>query len=388
MPNTLTGLIPTIYESLDIVSRELTGAINAATRDTGAERAAVGQSILVPIAPATAAADTTPAVTAPNTGDQTVGNVSMQISKSRHVAIRWNGEEQRGMIGAGTYGRLLTNQFAQAFRTLGNEIEGDLVQAAQLGASRAVGTPGTTPFGTAGDLSDAAGARQILDDNGAPQTDLQLLLSNASMANIRGRQSVLFRVNEAGTDALLRDGVIGRLEGFDLRQTGQARVFTRGTGASYTTNTAGYAAGTTQVTLITGTGTILPGDVVTFAGDPNAYVVAAGISAPGTITLQAPGLMQAIPAAATAVTVGNSYRTNVAFSRSAMMLIARPPAAPVGPDGRPMDMADDAMLVTDPATGLMFEVALYRQFMQLVYHVRLAWGVQCIKPAHVALLRG
>jgi hypothetical protein len=41
--------------------------------------------------------------------------------------------------------------------------------------------------------------RQILDDNGSPQTDLHLVMGSAAMANLRGKQSVLFKVNEAGT---------------------------------------------------------------------------------------------------------------------------------------------------------------------------------------------
>ena len=61
---------------------------------------------------------------------------------------------------------------------------------------------------------------------------------------------------------------------------------------------------------------------------------------------------------------------------------------PIGPDGRAMDMADDVAQITDPKTGITFDVAVYRQFMQLSYHVRLAWGVMGIKPNHTAVLLG
>jgi hypothetical protein len=61
---------------------------------------------------------------------------------------------------------------------------------------------------------------------------------------------------------------------------------------------------------------------------------------------------------------------------------------PIGPDGRAMDMADDVMTVTDPVSGISFDIAVYRQFMQIVYHVRLAWGTQGVKQAHTALLLG
>lgn len=388
MANTLTGLIPTIYEALDVVSREMVGLIPAVSRNSNGARASLNEQITIPIAPPGQMADNTPNVTAPNTGDSSIGNVSMTISKSKHVPIRWNGEEQKGMNNAGTYGAVLTDQFVQAFRTLGNAVEIDLATTAYQNASRAYGTPGTAPFGTAGDLSDIAQVRKILDDNGAPQIDLQLALGSSAIANLRGKQNVLFKVNEAGTDELLRRGMIGELEGMAIRNSAAIKPITKGAGASYTTDTAGYAVGATQITLITGTGTVLPGDTVTFAGDANKYVVVGGISGPGHITLAEPGLLHAIPAAATAAKVGATATSNLAFSKSAIQLITRAPAMPVGPDGKAMDMADDVIQVTDPATGIVFDIAVYRQFMQLVYHVRLAWGAQAIKQNHIALLLG
>ncbi len=385
--NTLTSLIPTIYEALDVVSREMVGFIPAVTRNSSAERAALNQSILVPITPATTLADNTAAVTAPNTGDQTVTNVSMTISKSKHAPIRWNGEEQRGLLNAGSYAGILRGQFEQGFRAIVNEVESDLWLTAYKNASRAYGTAGTAPFATAADLSDFAGVMRILEDNGAPKSDLQLVLGGAAIQNLRGKQSVLFKVNEAGTSDMLRNGMTDRVQGFALRNSAAVAAVTKGTGASYVTS-GSTAVGVKDVALVTGTGTVLAGDVVTFAADANnKYVVGTGVAAPGTITLNDPGARVVI-ATANALTVGNSYTPNVAFARSAIQLITRPPAMPVGPDGRAMDMADDVVMVTDPVTGMVFEVAVYRQFMQLVYHIRLAWGAQAVKDEHIATLMG
>lgn len=389
--NTLTGLIPTLYESLDTVSRELVGMIPAVTRDSRVARAAKGQTVSSFATPAVTASDIVPGVTAPNDGDQTIGSVPITISKSRYVPIRWNGEEQRGLNEGGAGAMLiLRDQFAQAFRTLANEIEFDVATTARLAASRACGTPGTTPFGTAGDLSDFALSRQILEDNGAPTSALRYVAGSSAMANLRGKQAVLFKVNEAGTDLLLRKGIVGEVEGMMVGNSAaiKSAPITKGTGAAYTTNTAGYAVGATQITLITGTGTVLAGDCVTIAGDANVYVVASGVAAPGVITLAAPGLRQAIPAAATNVTVGNSFVPNMAFAQSAIVLATRLPATPVDASGRPIDMADDRTTIIDPFTGLAFEVALYTQYRQIKYEVGIAWGQSGVKPEHIAINRG
>jgi hypothetical protein len=83
------------------------------------------------------------------------------------------------------------------------------------------------------------------------------------------------------------------------------------------------------------------------------------------------------------MTIGASHTANVAFARSAIVLATRAPAMPERGDA-----ATDVVQVTDPATGLVFEVAEYKQFAQSVLHVRLAWGTKAIKPAHIALLLG
>ncbi|MDP9055904.1 MAG: P22 coat - protein 5 family protein [Pseudomonadota bacterium] len=388
MANTLTGLIPTLYEALDTVSREMVGFIPAVSRDTSSARAALNETILVPITTGQVANDNIAGVTAPNTGDQTITSIAMTIAKSKHVPIRWGGEEQRGMGNAGTYNGVLLNQFTQGFRTLTNLIEIDLFNAAISNASRAYGIAGTAPFGTPGNLSDIAQVRKILTDNGTSTSELQYVGSTAAFANLRGVQSVLFKVSEAGTSDLLRNGVLGRLEGFDLHESAAVTMQTKGSGSGYTTTSAGSAAGSTQIALVSGTGTVNPGDVVTFAGDVNQYVVQLGISAPGTISIGAPGLVQAIPAAATAMSIGANRTPNVAFARSAIQLITRAPQMPVGPDGVAMDMADDVVQVTDPVSGITFDIAVYRQFMQMVYHVRVAWGAAAIKPEHTVLSLG
>jgi hypothetical protein len=386
MPNTLTNLIPTLYEALDVVSRELVGFIPAVTRNSNAERAAVGQDIRLPITPAAAATDITPAVTPPNDGDQTIGNVLVQITKSRRVPVRWNGEETRGVNTGVGVNTILRDQLAQAMRTLVNEIEVDLGIEAALTGSRSFGTAGTTPFGTTPGIGDAADVLQILTDNGCPPGDLQLVINTAAGTNLR-KLNNLFKVSESGDTALLRQGILGDLFGLSIRESAGVRRHTKGTASGATTNAAGYAIGATVITLASaGTGTILAGDSITFAGDSNQYMVVSGDASSadgGTITLAAPGLRQAIATSATNITVLNTGARNVAFHRSSQLLVTRAPALPEAGD-----MADDRTIITDDRSGLSFEVATYLQYRQVQYEISAAWGVKGIKPAHTAILLG
>lgn len=378
MANTLTNLTPDLYQALDVVSRELVGFIPSVTLDSGVERAAVGQLVRSHVAPVVVAGDITPAVTPPDDGDQNIGNKSITISKARRVPIRWNGEEQRGVNSGSGYQSILGSQFEQAMRTLTNEMEADLA-GLHISTSRAFGTAGVTPF--ASDLSSTAEVRKILADNGAPLNDMQLVIDTTAGAKMR-TLTQLTKANEAADASLLRQGVLLDVHGMAIRESAQISTFTNGTGTGYLLDDSSSAIGDTALVLDTGSGTVLAGDVVTFAGDTNKYVVTAGVAAPGTITIAEPGLRVALADSA-AMTIGADYAPNMAFSKSAIVLATRAPARPE--EG---DQADDVMMITDPRSGISFEVALYKQYRQISYEISAAWGFENFKPEHTAILLG
>lgn len=389
MANTIAaGLIPTVVRALDKVSRERVGLINAVNRDSSAEMVALDKTIDIPITPAVSAADNTPAVNAPDTGDVTIGTTTMSMTRSKHVAIRWNGEETMGLKGSGAYVSLVENRFAQAFRTLANLIEVDLA-GQHIYASRAYGTAATTPFGTANDFTDFSNAEKILADNGAPGP-FRLALGNAAIANLKGKQSGLFHVNESGTAETLREGKLGRLMGFDIYNSGQILNHTAGTAANATTDNAGYAVGATVLTLASaGTGTILAGDVITFAGDANKYVVVSGdgdVSGGGTITIAEPGLRIAMSAATKAITMVATSARNLVIGDGAIYLATRAPAMPeMGDMSQPYGPPE---YVTDPVSGLVFQIVHYGGFRQMTTHVAIAWGYKTVAPRHLGILLG
>lgn len=384
MPNTLTALVPDAYTALDVVSRELVGFIPSVTLDANASRAALGQEVRSPVVPAQASRDIVPGTTRPNDGTQTIGNVSLKITKSKAVPFVWEGEESLGLNNGGP--GVLTvqqDQIAQAFRTLVNEVEADIGLLAKK-ASRAYGTAGTTPF--ASNLGDPAQVRKILTDNGASPSDLQLIIDTSAGAAMRTLAN-LTRANEAGDVRLLRQGILLDIHNFKIRESAGVYYGAAGTAASATTNTAGYAVGATTITLASaGTGTLLAGDIITFAGDTNKYVIASGdsdVSNGGTFTIAAPGLRKAIAASATAITVVAASTRNLGFARSAIGAAIRQPALPPGGDG-----AVDRVTIVDPRSGIAFEIAQYGEYRRMAFEVGLAWGVEMIKPEHATVLLG
>ena len=375
--NTITAIIPDIYEALDVVSRELTGLIPAVTMNASAERAAKDQNIVVPVEPAGNVSDIAPAMTVPDPTGQTTGTATIQITKSRAAEFGFIGDHQKALDTGSGYLNARSGKIAQAIRAIVNEVETDLA-ALHTTFSRAYGTAGTTPLGTANDYTDASNVLKILKDNGAPQSDNHLVIDTAAGANFIGKQSA---VNSAGTDSMLRQGVLLDLAGMPLRESAQINTNTAGTGSGYLVNSASLAVGDTTIPADTGTGTVLAGDIVTFAGDTNKYVVATALSG-GSFTIAAPGLLAA-PADNAAITVVVAAARNMCFNRSALVLAARAPARPV--EG---DAAQDVMVITDPRSGLALEFSLYTGYRKVRYEVALAWGVKNIKPEHTALLLG
>ncbi len=389
MANTLTGLVAPVYEALNSVSREFIGFVPQVNVDNGNfASAALNQTVTSFVVPSLTPVSIVPGVTAPSDGDEVLTSINMTISKAQTVNIRWNGEEQLSVNNNGpTFGPIVRQQFQQAFRALVNQVEVDLALCAVQNASRAVGTAAATPFGTVNVLTDFANALQVLDENGAPAIPRALVVNSAAMNKLRGVQATLFRVNESGTGDLLRRGIIGEVESFNVGYSAGLKTFTKGTGSGYTSTAAGFPIGTTSIPLITGTGTVLAGDCVTFTGDSNIYVVATGIAAPGTIVLAQPGLKQALAASAVAMTIGGNFTPNIGFSQDAMVLATRMPALPLKLDGTRGDMGIHQPIL-DPFSGIAFDLGLYEQYHQIKFEIGLAWGVAAPNPAHIVNLLG
>lgn len=388
MSNVLTDLAADLYKSADVVGRELVGLIPSVTVNAGTEQVAKGDTVRSHFTQTpTVNSSFAPSMTIPEGTDQTVDNKALQLNQYASVQIPWTGEDIKHVNNGSGFETVYGDQILQAMRAITNTIETYLAGIIYKGASRAVGTAGTTPFASNFDL--IAELRQILVDNGSPMDDgrSSLVISSTAGTKLRNLAN-LQTVNTAGNDILLRRGALLDLQGFMMKESAGIGVHTKGTGTLYDVNNgSGEAVGQTTITLdggTTGANGVLAGDIVTFAGDSiNNYVVKAGLlTATGDIILNDPGLRVAV-ADTVEMTIGGSYTYNLGFHQSAIELATRPVAVPNGGDA-----ATERMIVQDTFSGLAFEISVYKGYKKAMFEIGLLYDAIVWKPQHVAILRG
>jgi hypothetical protein len=377
--NGLDGLIPILYEALQVVARELVGVIPAATRSMTAEAAAVGQTVRVPVTPPSENSEVVPGVDPSFDGTDLSYRDLVITKRKRAKPIVWTGDEEIEV--GGQLNQILVNQYAQSMRSLTNEIETDLALELVMGALEAgniYGNAGVIPLN--GGLGDLAQIAKILDDRGAPQTGRQFTSNTAVGAALRSLMH-LTNVADAGNDDMLRRGVFSDLLGFAVRQSAGFKPFNPGAGAGYTLNGAA-AAGDTEITVDGGNGAISKGAIITIAGDTTKYVVAEAVLSGGTVIKIVGGLKQGAADNA-AVTLGASFLPSVGFTSDAIVLATRLPAIP-----KNGDKAIDITTITDTVSGLSFQAAMYPGYLQNLVELRVAWGVKSVNPEFSAVLLG
>lgn len=372
----LDELIPDVFVALDKVSREIIGILPAMTIDAQASQAAVGQEITWGITEPSVGEDFVPGQLPPDTGFQSFDNDGFTIEKSRQYPFKWTGEERRGLNNGGQ-GQLSLQQqqIAQAFRAAINEMEAYAYGKVRAKISRAVGTVGTNPFAT--DIKNAAAVRQILVDNGTPNAGWTLIMDTNASTDLL---DVNTKVNEAGTDEFVRNGTFADFFGGAMKESSGITSVAVGTGTAYQTNlVGGYPVGTTNIALDTGSGTILAGDLVTFAGDTHIYGVRS--YAAGVLQLNSPGLRKTLADNVVMTILGAGPR-NLAIQPGYALLATRVP------DMGPKDSAYDSQIITDPYSGLSFDLRMYLEFGQIRYQIGIAYGAVGLKGDGIAALLG
>lgn len=376
MANVFTALQPTLYSAAQEVAGEAFGVINAISANFDDKGVAIGDTVTVPVAPTRTPKDYTPSMQTAAGDDATASGVQVTITANKYVDWHMTGEQIRSLENGGNDTEWVKQMIAQGMRSLRNMAEVACVTAIKQGASRAVGTAGTNPF--ASDINAIADLRKVLMDNGAPLADLQLCIDSTAGTAAR-KLGIVQQSYQAGSDAERRSGDLLRQFGFAIRESAGITQHVKGTGSAYVTS-GSTAAGVTDLALVTGSGTVLAGDVVTFAADPaNKYVVNNGVAAPGTISLGRPGARIVIPAA-NSLTIGNSYTPNLAFERSSVVGVMRPPIIPANP-------LMTQTLISD-ANGMTYLLVQVVGDGMVTWRLHLAYGFKAVNSGMIALLLG
>lgn len=301
-----------------------------------------GASIDVPIPSAIKAQAVTPGATSQDTGD--ISPVSATIKLDRwmeapfYLTDKDLMEANRGVI---------PMQASEAVKAIANDVNATL-----LGLGRKfygmVGTPGTTPFST---VVDATNARKVLNRQLAPVNDRRIVLDPDAEAAALGL-SGFADVSKSGDARPIIDGTIGRKYGFDWAMdqqvpTFEASVMTEGALTVNGANEAG--AQVVSLAKATNAAGLKEGDILTIAGDAQTYVV-----------------MEA-------VTVSGSHVMNLAFHRDAIAFATRPLMDSANGLGNLIQSA------VDPVSGLSLRLEVSREHKRTRFSYDILYGADVVR---------
>ena len=285
-----------------------------------------GASIDVPIPSAIKAQAVTPGATSQDTGD--ISPVSATIKLDRwmeapfYLTDKDLMEANRGVI---------PMQASEAVKAIANDVNATL-----LGLGRKfygiVGTPGTTPFST---VVDATNARKLLNRQLAPVNDRRIVLD---------QQVPSFEASVMTEGALTVNGA---------NEAGAQVV-----SLAKATNAAG----------------LKEGDILTIAGDAQTYVVTEAVSlAVGNTAVKIyPGLARATTGSE-AVTVSGSHVMNLAFHRDAIAFATRPLMDSANGLGNLIQSA------VDPVSGLSLRLEVSREHKRTRFSYDILYGADVVR---------
>jgi hypothetical protein len=359
-----TNLLSTIARMGLASFREKIGLVKRTNREY--ERDIMGATpgstvnVIVPAAVSTVAV--TPSHVPPGAAAVTPTKVPITLDKWYRAPFAMD-DKQFKQVDQG----IVPMQIQEAIRSLANYIDGDvwLNYKKFFGYT---GLAGTTPFGA--DVSEFLAADKLANDQLMPTDQRFLLTDTAANANWKGlRRNYDTNFADLGIDQSFANNV---------------PTHTAGTWTNAGTTTGTNAAGQGVVNLTGGTGSILVGDVVTFAGDTQTYVVTAATgTAPTTAITVYPNLVTA-KSATELVTVKASHKVNLLAHPNAIAFAM----APMAQGAQLQGAASQEATVVDNVSGLALRLTVFRQYYQTEWSFDALWGSAVPRPEYGIRIAG
>ena len=318
--------------------------------------------VRVPTTPAATVAAITPSAAQSANTDSTFPGVDITLDQW-FASEFYLTDKDKAEIGAGR----IPERAAASLAAVVDHVDAAILTAGKNFSSRAVGTAGTTPFAT---LALAVDPITQLSINKASKMGRHIVADPLSMASLIGIGSFA-ESTFVGDISTMTDGAYmgNRRIGAQWWENQNVSIdHTTGTeNGAYVTN-GELSAGDTSVTVATGTGTILAGSVLQFAGDTdNQYVVVADYAGgAGVVTIGAPGIRKTIATANAITVVSDQTMTGLAFQREALAFVSRPS----------MGSAASATIqpMSDPISGLSLTMEVTRQNYQDKWSISVLYG--------------
>ena len=375
MVNTLLDIQNKILARAMPVLRKRTSLPRLVNSDFAMDATKKGASVNIELPARMTATDVTPSSTPLVGTDYVATTVALPLDKWKMTDFRMTDKDAAEVELNPTF---LPPRAEAAIIALAEQVNQDIFATCYPSIYGYVGTAATTPFATT--VSPAPEAFKTLNQQLAPKSERRGILDFTAEASALALAA--FRdASQAGKNSVILEGEMGRFFGTDWYSDNQVPTHTAGTNSGSTTNAAGYALGIKTVTLASaGTGTHLVGDVITFAGQTQTYVITSGdadVSNGGTISFE-PGLQTAIAASATAITTKATHVVNMMIQRDAIAFATRPLE----------DSTGEFASMQDPVTGLVMRLETVRQHKQTSWQFDILYGSKLVRPEYACRIAG
>jgi hypothetical protein len=330
--------------------------------------------------------DVVPAATYPTPTDTTTQQVQITLDKWKQNDPFYLTDKDCQEIMASEY--FIPMQMEEAVKALAGEVNLS-IHREYKGVYGYTGTAGTTPF--ASNVTDATNARKVLHQQLAPRSERRGVLNFDAEANALALPA--FSDAEKIMSATVKmEGEIGRKYGIDWVADDHVLTHTSTpfSAGAVTVNGVAAAAPTARTSTLsiakaTNTSPLVAGDIITFAGDSQTYVVTTDVTLAvgNTNVTVAPGLKVA-KAGGEAVTLKASHVVNLAFHRDAFAFATRP----LADDAISKELGNKILSMQDPLTGLVLRLEVMRQHKQVAWEFDILWGAKLIRPELATRIAG
>ena len=373
MANTLTAVIDKLLASGLLALRQQAIMPRLVNRRYEVLAGARGTSIDVPIPSAIAAAVVAPAAVPPSTADIVPTSVSIALDQWYEAPFYLTDKEQLEVMDG-----LIPMQASEAVKALANQVDTDI-----LGKYTKVygfaGVAGTTPFAV--DVAEYLDARKTLNKQLSPMDERAVVLdvdAEAKAINLRAFQDASFRGDVEG----IINGQIGRKLGAVWVMDQNVKTHVSAATGYLVNNGAGYAIGIATIVIDTGSNAFVVGDIVSFAGHSQTYVITVATGGPPNTGISFnPPLVAAIVDNA-AITCRATHVVNLNFHRDAFALASRPLEA-----SDPFGLGRFQVAI-DPVSGLALRFEVSREHKRTRFCYDILWGSQCVRPELACRIAG